>query len=343
MVGTIIKNAPKTIKEGINLTATIRNYSKNLYLQDLTLQNDLDYYKAGSAGRAVCLQDKGENTICKNVRMLSYQDTYYSNKASKFYWEDCEIHGTVDYLCGDGDVIYNRVKLVNENRNTTTTPNGETTIAAPNTTSDWGYVLLDCTIDCKSATFTLGRAWGGKPRIAYINTTLLNPSALQSTRFNASGMNVAAKGFYEYNTKDAEGNVISPVSNIVNFTHSSGNNKYETILSDEEAAKYTIANIFKDWRADEIAAQVTNIKSGTVFLSNGSITSVCPTSGKVRVANGRGGFGPEIDTTGTGIESINNRITNTNVCDNTYNLAGQRINENAKGIQLKNGKKTLKK
>ena len=343
MEGTIIKNAPKTIKEGINLTATIRNYSKNLYLQDLTLQNDLDYYKAGSAGRAVCLQDKGENTICKNVRMLSYQDTYYSNKASKFYWEDCEIHGTVDYLCGDGDVIYNRVKLVNENRNTTTTPNGETTVAAPNTTSDWGYVLLDCSIDCKSATFTLGRAWGGQPRIAYINTTLLNPSALQSTRFNASGMNVAAKGFYEYNTKDAEGNVISPVSNVVNFTHSSGNNKYETILSDEEAAKYTIANIFKDWKADEIAAQVTNIKSGTVFLSNGSITSVCPTSGKVRVANGRGGFGPEIDTTGTGIKSINNRITNTNVCDNTYNLAGQRINENTKGIQLKNGKKTLKK
>ena len=343
MEGTIIKNAPKTIKEGINLTATIRNYSKNLYLQDLTLQNDLDYYKAGSTGRAVCLQDKGENTICKNIRMLSYQDTYYSNKASKFYWEDCEIHGTVDYLCGDGDVIYNRVKLVNENRNTTTTPNGETTVAAPNTTSDWGYVLLDCTIDCKSATFTLGRAWGGKPRIAYINTTLLNPSALQSTRFNASGMNVAAKGFYEYNTKDAEGNVISPVSNIVNFTHSSGNNKYETILSDEEAAKYTIANIFKDWKADEIAAQVTNIKSGTVFLSNGSITSVCPTSGKVRVANGRGGFGPEIDTTGTGIGTINNRITNTNVCDNTYNLAGQRINENAKGIQLKNGRKTLKK
>ena len=343
MEGTIIKNAPKTIKEGINFTATLRNYSKNLYLQDLTLENDLDYYKSGSAGRAVCLQDKGENTICKNVRMLSYQDTYYSNKASQYYWEDCEIHGTVDYLCGDGDVIYNRVKFVNENRNATTTPNGETTVAAPYTTTEWGYVLLNCSIDCKSATFTLGRAWGGNPRIAYINTTLLNPSALLSTRFNASGMNVAAKGFYEYNTKDAEGNVISPVSNIVNFTHSSGNNKYETILSDQDAAKYTIANIFKEWKADQIAAQVKDTKSGTVFLSNGTITSVCPTSGKVRVANGRGGFGPEIDVTGTGIESINNRTGNVNVCDNTYNLAGQRINENAKGIQIKNGKKTLKK
>lgn len=342
MEGTVIKNAPKTIKEGINLTATLRNYSKSLYLQDLTLQNNLDYYKAGSAGRGICLQDKGENTICKNVRMLSYQDTYYSNKASKFYWEDCEIHGTVDYICGDGDVIYNRVKFVNENRNATTTPNGETTVAAPYTTTEWGYVLLDCSIDCKSATFTLGRAWDGSPRITYINTTILNPSALLATRFNASGMNVAAKGFYEYNTKDVEGNVISPVSNVVNFTHPSGNNKYETILSDQDAAKYTIANIFKDWKADQIAAQVKDIKSGTVFLANGTITSVCPTSGKVRVANGRGGFGPEIDVTNTRIESINNRAGNVNVCDNTYNLAGQRINGNAKGIQIKNGKKTLK-
>ena len=342
MESTIIKNAPQTIKEGINLTATLRNYSKNLYLQDLTLQNALNYYKSGSAGRAVCLQDKGENTICKNVKMLSYQDTYYSNKASKFYWEDCEIHGTVDYLCGDGDVIYNRVKLVNENRNATTTPNGETTVAAPYTTTDWGYVLLDCSIECKSATFTLGRAWGGSPRIAYLNTTLLNPMALQSTRFNASGMNVAAKGFYEYNTKDDDDNIISPASNIVNFTHSSGNNKYETILSDQEAAKYTIANIFGDWKADQIAAQTTDVKAGKVFLANGTITSVRPVSGKVRVANARGGFGPETEASTTGIETINNKNANVNVCDNTYNLAGQLVTEKTKGIQVKNGKKTLK-
>ena len=342
MEGTVIKNAPKTIKEGINLTATLRNYSSNLYLQDLTLQNELDYYKAGSAGRAVCLQDKGEKTICKNVRMLSYQDTYYSNKPSKFYWEDCEIHGTVDYLCGDGDVIYNRVKLVNENRNTTSTPNGETTVAAPYTTSQWGYVFLNCSIDCKSAVFNLGRAWGGEPRLAYLNTTLLNPSALASARFTPNGMNVVAKGFYEYNSKDAEGNIISPASNIVNFTLSGQSNKYETILSDQDAAKYTIANIFGDWKADQISAQVTDIKAGTVFLSNGTITSVRPVSGKVRIANGRGGFGQEIDAAATGIESINNRTENANVCDNTYNLSGQRTNENTKGIQVKNRKKVLK-
>ena len=39
---------------------------------------------------------------------------------------------------------------------------------------------------------------------------------------------------------------------------------------------------------------------------------------------------------------INNKNTNVNVCDNTYNLAGQLVTEKTKGIQVKNGKKTLK-
>src|SRR5574344_552965 len=106
---TIIKNAPKVANEGIGTTATILNSGSNVYFQDLSLQNALDYYASGSAGRAVALQDKGDRTICKNVSLLSYQDTYYSNSDKQFYFEDGEIHGVVDYVCGQGDVFYNRV------------------------------------------------------------------------------------------------------------------------------------------------------------------------------------------------------------------------------------------
>ena len=111
MEGTIIVNAPDVANEGIGTTATILNTGKNTYLQDITLQNALDYYGSGAAGRAVCLQDKGANTICKNVRMLSYQDTYYSNANNAFYWETSEIHGTVDFICGGGDVFFNKCLL----------------------------------------------------------------------------------------------------------------------------------------------------------------------------------------------------------------------------------------
>ena len=49
------------------------------------MQNDLDYYKAGSAGRAAVIQDGGTKTIMKNVNLRSYQDTYYS-KSGDYYF-----------------------------------------------------------------------------------------------------------------------------------------------------------------------------------------------------------------------------------------------------------------
>lgn len=300
MEGTIIRNAPDKSTEGISTTATLLNTSNNLYLQDLTIQNALDYYATGSAGRAVCLQDKGTNTICKNVRMLSYQDTYYSNKASRFYWEDSEIHGTVDYLCGDGDVVYNRCKFVNESR-ARDSKSGSDVLCAPNHSASctWGYVFLDCTIESRCKDFTLARSWGGKSAAQFIRTKVLDNS-LAASRWTIAGMNVAAYKFKEFGTTDKDGNVTTPASNVVTFTHSSGNLTYETVLSADEAAAYTVANIYGEWAPDQVAAQVTSaeqVGENAIYLVNGQITGQRPASGLVRVANARGGFGPAFNVT----------------------------------------------
>ena len=329
MEGTIIRNAPLVENEGIGTTATLLNMSTGLYLQDLTLQNALDYYHSGSAGRAVCLQDKGLNTICKNVRMLSYQDTYYSNRAGAYYWEDGEIHGTVDYLCGDGNVVMNRMLFVNESRSATG-KSGSDVLCAPNCTAtttarpNWGYVFLDCSVRSESNNFTFARSWGGESKAAFIRTTILDNS-LANSRFTVEGMNKAAYEFKEFGTKDAEGNLICPSTNIINFTHSSGNKQYETILNTDEAAAYTVANIFGTWAPDQIAAQVqpTSITLNTaigdltwtgeaqVYLvkwNDEHLITTDKTLGNlpagatisVRAANGRGGFGPAIYPEGQG-------------------------------------------
>ena len=114
MAGTIIRNCPDKKNEGISKTAVFQNRGTNNYFQDLTLQNALDYYAAGSAGRAVTLHDKGSRTICNRVRLLSYQDTYYSDNDGQYYFQDSEIHGTVDFICGAGDVWFERCKIVTE-------------------------------------------------------------------------------------------------------------------------------------------------------------------------------------------------------------------------------------
>jgi len=375
MDSTILVNRPLVENEGIGTTATLLNTSSNLYLQDLTLQNALDYYASGAAGRAVCLQDKGKSTICKNVKMLSYQDTYYSNSASMFYWEDCEIHGTVDYLCGDGDIVYNRTHFVNESR-AKNAKSGSDVLAAPYTSASckWGYVFLDCTVESKCNDFTWARSWGGESKAQFIRTKVLDGS-LNAARFTAGGMNVAAYKFKEYQTMDAEGNVISPASNVMNFTHSTGNKEYETILSAEEAEQYTLVNIYGNWGPDATAAQVelqsiediqpegTYLcvldQEQTVEIPEGAENMVALISGKefaesmtemgdfipgvsvnLRAANGRGGFGPAFHyvlSAPTSIESVEAAPAQTVI----YNVYGQRA-LSAKGICIENGKKVLR-
>lgn len=322
MEGTIIRNAPLVENEGIGTTATLLNTSTGLYLQDLTLQNALDYYHSGSAGRAVCLQDKGLRTICKNVRMLSYQDTYYSNRAGEYYWEDGEIHGTVDYLCGDGNVVMNRMLFVNESRSASG-KSGSDVICAPNCTAttearpNWGYVFLDCAVRSESNDFTFARSWGGESKAAFLRTTILDGS-LNASRWTAAGMNNAAYAFKEFGTMDSTGAVVCPSTFVVNFTHSSGNNEIETILGTDEAAQFTVANIFGAWAPDQIAAQeiVTkaflNRENETLQIEGNASTYLVKYGDElfftdaalpikldltkaisVRAANSRGGFGPE--------------------------------------------------
>ena len=268
MTGTVIQNKPDIKQEGISKTAIFQNRGSNNYFQDLTLRNALDYYAAGAAGRAVTLQDKGQRTICNRVRMLSYQDTYYSdNDQSQHYIQDSEIHGTVDFICGDGDVWFERCKIVTEKR--TSDGSGRNVIAAPKTSKTlWGYIFNHCTVENIVSNFEYARGWNGTPHCIWLHTTLLSPEKLNPTRFDYRGMNTVQNDFKEYGTVDAEGRDITPKTNQVTFTMSKKkqegnveivtehNSTRETILTDAQAEQYTIGNVFGDWRPDKVIVKM---------------------------------------------------------------------------------------
>lgn len=305
--GVVIKNRPTA--EGIGVTATLLNTSKYLMLENLTLKNDYPYYDpntgkaAADAGRAVCLQDKGNYTVCKNVTLLSYQDTYYSNNSSgQFYFVDCEIHGLVDYVCGGGDVFFENVLFYNESREMTE-GKGDVTIAAPNGAKQYGYVMQNCTIDTHSAGFNFGRSWGSPSYLRWLNTTVKQPEKLASSRFTAAGMNSAADGFFEYNTMNESGESITPSSNVIKFTHSTGDKEYETIIDADEAANYTKEKVFEN----------------------------TPDLFKERI-----GYGTD------GISTIN-VTAGQQAQEGMFNLAGQKENKSFKGIVIINGKKYVSK
>jgi hypothetical protein len=268
MEGTVIQNKPDVKQEGISKTAIFVNRGSNNYFQDLTLKNDLDYYAAGFAGRAVTLQDKGTHTICNRVMLLSYQDTYYSdNDLCQHYFQDSEIHGTVDFICGDGDVWFEKCRIVTEKRSAD--GSGRDVIAAPKTSkTNWGYVFNSCTIENIVSPFEYARGWHSVPRCIWLNTTLLSPEKLNPNRFDVRGMNTVTSIFKEYNTKNVQGQDITPKTNVLTFwmkrkktengqeTVTEQRHTDETIMTDEEARKYTLANVFGSWHPDEVIKEV---------------------------------------------------------------------------------------
>jgi len=251
MEGTIIRNAPPVEKESINKTATLLNRGVNTYVQDLTLQNELDYYHSGAAGRAVCWQDKGYRAMFKRVRLLSYQDTYYSHSEEcQHYFEDSEIHGTVDFICGAGDVFFKRCLIVTEKREAD--GHGRDVIAAPRTsTTNWGYVFDSCTIRSSTSTFHLARGWHSNPRCVWLNTVLETPDKLESERFDPQSIRSPECEFGEYGTVDLQGNLLTPATNPVHIVGTEGEKDVQTTLTKEEARRITLRNVFPDWKPDK--------------------------------------------------------------------------------------------
>ena len=350
--GVIIRNAPDVKVEGLGSADLFQNFSTGLYMQDLTLQNDLDYYKAGT-GRAPVLQDLGTQTIMKNVNMRSYQDTYYS-KSGDYYFEGGLIQGTVDYICGNGNAYFNGVTLLNKSRSATGST-GDCTITAANTSSNLkGYVFNGCTIETESKTFNFGRSWG-TAKTAFLNTTI-NSGKLAATRWTVAGMNSAPVSYKEYNTVDKSGNGMNtPASNIIEFTHSTGNNTMETVLSAEEAQEYALDKFFTDWNPAAIAAQETinteNFDPEAVYLveNNGAFVALVKgsalsayTQGTVRKANARGGFGAAADL--SLVTGIKNAASMEQTTHHTaiYDVLGRRLTTLQKGINIVDGKKIAK-
>ena len=229
--GVIISGTTTGITSGtLNLGDGTGNY-----LQDLTVRNNLEFrtnnYKAVNVAML-----GGNKAILKNVALQASQDTYVTGKRT--YLEDCDIYGTVDFICGGGDIFFEKCNLILGNR-------GGNVIVAPNTdaATQWGYVLNNCTVKADEGatlvtdkSWNLGRPWQNEPRAYFLNTKM---NVLCSDAGWAQMGNLPTH-FYEYNSVDKNGNKID-LSTRKNSPTST--NTYTPVLTDAEAAEFTAHNV----------------------------------------------------------------------------------------------------
>ena len=340
MEGVIIKNTPDFHNEGLGKVSTlcVPNNISGLYMQDLTIQNAMDYYAAIAAGlqggRAACLEDEGNHTVLKNVRMLSYQDTYYGKKSgTQHYFEDCEIHGTVDYLCGGSTVYFKNNLLYCEKRKLD--GSGQDVITANGSkdeSGDKGYVFEGCTIKSECPVVSFGRAWSDQCRTVFLNTLVdysagqfsFNSSDGKIQRWTKTGINTNPTFYGEYNTHLADGTVLTPASNVVTFDKN-GTVQMETVLSAEQAAVFTMEYTLGSWAttaqadATQAVCDLQNIDPAGVYLVETLNGNAILYSGAqlaqeifpedsgitIRKANARGGFGAPADEETEGCITVN--------------------------------------
>lgn len=247
--GVKIWNHP--VVEGISYTATIHlnKNTNDFYAQDLTLENQFNYWGAhdgsGGAGRAVAFCDQGNRSVLKNVALMSWQDTYYSSNANadyRGYFENCDLAGVVDWICGNGDIWFEKCNIILRDR----TGNN---IAAPSTedTQAWGYVFNNCIIrpetdqptQLKGNDWTLARPWDKSPACTFLNTKMYTlPRSYGWNRMTAGKV----VRFHEYNSVDASDTQI-PLETRSLAACSPAPGSDDCILTAAEATGYNIRNV----------------------------------------------------------------------------------------------------
>ena len=256
--------------DGITSSTLNLGNGTGIYLQDMTIRNNYDY-PAADKGVSVAVTG-GNKAILKNVAMQACQDTYVTGKRT--YLEGCDIYGTVDFICGGGDIYFNQCNLILIYREDDKGKEKGDVIVAPNTTADtkWGYVFQGCTIKAREGektvsekSYSLGRPWQNEPRTYYLNTTM---EVLPEDN-GWSGMGNLPTHFYEYNSMDQNGNALDLT---VRGNSPTSTNTYTPVLTDEEAAKYTVENVLggtDSWLPTEYTVELA---APTVSLADGNLS-----------------------------------------------------------------------
>lgn len=344
---------------------SLESGATNTYFQDIKMYSSMGDGK----GRDIVLNDKSNKTICKNVNLWAYQDTYVSNnQKGRFYFEGGILRGNTDYLCGKGDVYYNNVDLL---------MCGTGYLAVPSQPTKYGYIFKDCTIKDGSTAgingkYKLGRPWGkGTPIALFIDTKMeVIPTAAGWDEMSGG----YPKRFAEYNSTTATGTAVDlsgrkqvydayDAKDGDTYTNRRNETAENPVLTAEEAAFYTLETVMggdDDWdptAATEQASAPTNVKiAGNNLTWDNSnyalLWAVCkdgkvvdftvePTynvddtsaTWSVRAANEMGGLGEAtVASTSTGIENI---ATSSDVLSTKiYSADGVQVSKLQRGINI---------
>lgn len=141
-------------------SATVYIYGTSFYAENITFENS-----AGPVGQAVACFVSADKVSFRNCRFLGFQDTLYTYGAGmRQYYEDCYIEGTVDFIFGWSNCVFNRCEIHSK---------APGYVTAPSTPegSDYGYLFYQCRLTAAPGVSNvyLSRPWRPHAQCVYLN------------------------------------------------------------------------------------------------------------------------------------------------------------------------------
>lgn len=364
----ITDNKSKSYNGNIGKTATVYVNASDVSLDNLTIRNTY-----GSGEQALALYTLGDRITVTQCRIEGWQDTYRTGKSGQRHLvRECRISGTTDFIYNAGDVFFDRDTLA-----LTNTTN--VIVAPSHINPTWGYVFRDAYITQQpigyeedplplAVTTDLGRPWGDTPMVSFIDTRLAGGVSITAAGWrNMDGLPVQMA---EYNTMDATGQAVDLSKRKTTFTANGKSATSKAVLTEAEAAAYTIQNVLSgtdQWDADAAGRILPEprltVGDGQLSWSDTSRRAVCYlviTNGQAAVTtdetaaytagttvsiqcvseNGVLGRVATVDAQGN-IHSGISTVNRTSTSGTYYSLTGQRLSQPRRGVNIASGRKFL--
>ncbi|MDE6557480.1 MAG: InlB B-repeat-containing protein [Clostridia bacterium] len=239
--------------------ATLHVTGKNFKAYNLAIRNDFDYiknsgnYSGNQAAQGVALTLDADGSVIYKCHLYGNQDTLFMKSGRAYYYQS-QIDGNVDFIFGNESalayfddctiVAINRT-AVDETTGKGKEQNGYVTAAKHDdkTKPDYGYVFNNCEFTddgkVKDGAMSLGRPWGAKATVAYINCSF--SAAYSKMPSSDSGKD---HRWHDWNSSTTAAN-----ADFSEFGSTGAGAITEKvlggeILTAEQAANYTKANIF---------------------------------------------------------------------------------------------------
>jgi len=213
--------------------STYTSYTVLVQGNDCVLENVTIENTAGRVGQAVALCVEADRFAAKNCAFLGNQDTLYTAKDGRNYFESCLIVGTTDFIFGEATAVFNKCTIKSLT---------SSYITAASTTKEqqFGYVFFDCELIAapEAKKVYLGRPWRPYAKTVFIRCKL-------GEHIVAEGWNAwPGDPMFEHKHKTA---FYAEYQNIGAGATTVGRVEWAKQLTHKQAKIYTLKHIFGSW------------------------------------------------------------------------------------------------